>query len=59
MRKFTALILLLLPAFLIAQKPTDKRLAGLDTFVNKVLNDWHSAGVGIAVVEKNNIIIFY
>lgn len=39
-----------------AQKPTDKRLAGLDTFVNKVLQDWHAAGVGIAVVEKNKVV---
>ncbi|MFN7115718.1 MAG: serine hydrolase [Saprospiraceae bacterium] len=39
-----------------AQKPTDKRLAGLDTFVNKVLQDWHAPGVGIAVVEKNKVV---
>lgn len=39
-----------------AQKPTDKRLTGLDTFVNKVLKDWHAAGIGIAVVEKNKVV---
>lgn len=39
-----------------AQPPTDPRLKGLDTFVNKVLKDWHSAGVSIAVVEKNKVI---
>jgi CubicO group peptidase (beta-lactamase class C family) len=41
---------------LIAQAPTDKRLAGLDTFANRVLHDWHAAGVTIAVVEKNKVI---
>ena len=39
-----------------AQTSVDPRLKGLDTFVNKVLKDWHSAGVSIAVVEKNKII---
>lgn len=39
-----------------AQKPTDKRLAGLDTFVNKVLKDWHAPGVGIAIIEKNKVL---
>ncbi len=39
-----------------AQKPTDKRLVGLDTFVTKVLKDWHAAGVGIAVIEKNKVV---
>lgn len=56
MRKFIYLLLLVNSPALFAQKPTDKRLAGLDTFVNKVLKDWHSAGVGIAVVEKNKIV---
>jgi CubicO group peptidase (beta-lactamase class C family) len=41
---------------LIAQPPTDKRLAGLDTFVAKVLKDWNAAGVTIAVVEKNKVV---
>ena len=39
-----------------AQPPTDKRLAGLDTFVLKVLKDWHAAGVSIAVVEKGKVV---
>ena len=56
MRKFFYLLFLVYTPALFAQKPTDKRLAGLDTFVNKVLNNWHSAGVGIAVVEKNKIV---
>lgn len=53
-------LLILLCAFIAisatAQKPTDKRLQGLDTFVNKVLKDWHAAGVSIAVVEKNKVV---
>jgi CubicO group peptidase (beta-lactamase class C family) len=43
-------------SILIAQPPTDKRLAGLDTLATKVLKDWHAAGVSIAVVEKGKII---
>jgi CubicO group peptidase (beta-lactamase class C family) len=39
-----------------AQPPTDKRLAGLDTFAAKVLKDWHAAGVTIAVVEKGKVV---
>ncbi|HSF45144.1 MAG TPA: serine hydrolase [Chitinophagaceae bacterium] len=35
----------------------DKRLAGLDSFINRVLKEWHAAGVGIAVVEKNKVIL--
>ena len=49
-----ASLLFCIPA--LAQKPLDKRLAGLDTFVNRILSEWHAAGVGIAVVEKNNIV---
>ena len=39
-----------------AQPPADPRLKGLDTFVNKILKDWHAAGVSIAVVEKNKVV---
>lgn len=42
--------------FATAQPPTDKRLAGLDTFALHVLRDWHAPGVAIAVVEKNKIV---
>lgn len=55
-------LLLLLLAFVglanlaTAQKPTDKRLLGLDTLVNKVLKDFHAPGVGIAVVEKDKVV---
>lgn len=54
------LLLLLTGSFLtgilFAQKPTDKRLEGLDTYVNQVLKDWHAVGVGIAVVEKDKVV---
>ena len=36
---------------------TDKRLAGIDTFINRMLKEWHVAGVSIAVVEKNKVIL--
>ena len=39
-----------------SQKPTDKRLAGLDTFVARVLKSWNAPGVSIAVVEKNKVV---
>ncbi|MEJ8842630.1 serine hydrolase [Lacibacter sp. H375] len=36
---------------------TDKRLAGLDTFINRILKEWSAAGVTVAVVEKNKVIL--
>lgn len=36
---------------------TDKRLAGIDTFINRILNEWSAAGVSVAVVEKNKVIM--
>ncbi len=55
--RYRFIILLTLCSFhLIAQKPTDKRLTGLDTFVARVLKDWKAPGVTIAVVEKNKVI---
>lgn len=36
---------------------TDKRLAGIDTFINRILTEWKVAGVTIAVVEKNKVIM--
>jgi CubicO group peptidase (beta-lactamase class C family) len=36
---------------------TDKRLAGLDTFINRMLKEWSAAGVTIAVVEKNKVLL--
>ena len=53
-----SLLFLILSISLIAsgQAPRDKRLAGLDTFVQKVLKDRHAPGVTIAVVEKNKVL---
>ena len=36
---------------------TDKRLAGIDTFINRVLKDWHASGVAIAVVDRNKVVL--
>ncbi len=56
MRKlfFTLSMILFSAGICIAQ--IDKRLTGLDTFVNKVLKDWKAPGITIAVVEKNKIV---
>ena len=58
MKKMIWAVLLLFAgnAFAQQQTATDKRLKGLDSFVNRVLKDWHAPGVTIAVVEKNKII---
>ena len=39
-----------------AQSKADKRFAGLEAEINKILNDQHAAGVAVAVVEKNKVI---
>lgn len=36
---------------------TDKRLDGLDTFITRVLNEWKAAGVSVAIVEKNKVML--
>ncbi len=36
---------------------TDKRLAGIDTFINRMLKEWNVAGVSVAVVEKNKVLL--
>lgn len=55
------LLIILLPAFFLQQtqaqkNKTDKRFAGLDTAVARVLKEWHAAGCAVAVVQKNKII---
>ncbi|HYF29676.1 MAG TPA: serine hydrolase [Chitinophagaceae bacterium] len=55
MRCFSILMCVLLAGAAYSQT-IDKRLAGLDTFVNRVLKDWRAAGCAVAVVEKNKII---
>jgi CubicO group peptidase (beta-lactamase class C family) len=56
MRKAILLLAFISPILLWAQKPTDPRLQGLDTFAMKVLKDHHAPGVSIAVVEKSKVI---
>lgn len=54
------LLFLLFPFFLIQSlnaQTTDKRLAGIDTFINRILSEWKAAGVTVAVVEKNKVIM--
>jgi len=41
--------------FVFAQS-TDKRFNGIDTFVNRVLKEWHAAGCAVAVVDHNKVI---
>ena len=56
MKKIFSPLFFLLSLQIFSQPPTDLRLKGLDTFVLKVLKDWHAAGVTIAVVEKNKVV---
>lgn len=56
MRNFCLSALLLCAITASAQKITDTRLKGLDTFALRVLNDWNAPGVSIAIVEKNKVI---
>ena len=56
MRKTIFLLFLFIPFLIQAQIPTDKRLAGLDTFALRILKEWNAPGVSIAVVEKNKAI---
>lgn len=49
---------------LVAQKPAksakptagDRRLAGLDTMIQRVLTDWHAAGCAVAIVQKDSVL---
>jgi CubicO group peptidase (beta-lactamase class C family) len=41
----------------VTAQTTDKRLAGLDTFINRILKESSAAGVTVAVVEKNKVIL--
>lgn len=53
------LSLLLASLYASAQSPNKQqqdRFAGIDKIVDKVLHDWHAAGVAIAVVEKDKVI---
>jgi CubicO group peptidase (beta-lactamase class C family) len=35
----------------------DKRLDGVDTFINRMLKQWHVAGAAVVVVEKNKVLL--
>lgn len=56
MRK-TFIFLIALATLQSTAQTTDKRLAGLDTFINRMLKEWNVAGVTISVVEKNKVIL--
>jgi CubicO group peptidase (beta-lactamase class C family) len=55
MKKALPFFFLLLIA-VTASSQTDKRFADLDTFINRVLKEWHAAGCAVAVVEKNKLV---
>lgn len=57
MRCFSLLSVFLMLVCTTRSQTVDKRLAGLDTFVNRILNEWHAAGCAVAVVEKNKVIL--
>ncbi len=40
-----------------AAQVTDKRLAGIDTFINRILKEWNVAGVSVTVVEKKKVLL--
>lgn len=51
------LLLCLISAFGQKNKPAvDKRLAGVDTELQKVLDTWQAPGFAVAVIEKNKIV---
>lgn len=58
MRKaiFSSLLFCLAIVSANAQKPTDPRLKGLDTFAARIIREWNVPGVSIAVVEKNKVV---
>jgi CubicO group peptidase (beta-lactamase class C family) len=56
MKKILIIFFLFACCQVFAQKPADKRLAGLDTFALRILKEWNAPGVSIAVVEKSKVI---
>lgn len=56
MRKLLPFFLLFSSTGFVHAQNTDKRFAGLDTMVSRVLNDWHAAGCAVAVIEKNKLV---
>ena len=51
------IVSLFLLIFALEVQAQDKRLAGLDTFINRVLKEWKAVGVSVAVVEKNKVLL--
>ena len=47
-------LILIAPHFTHAQ---DKRLAGIDTAIQRILTEFNAVGVTVAVVEKNNVLL--
>jgi len=58
MKTVSLYLFLLLASLFASAQSADKqqRFAGLDKQVEKVLHDWHTAGVAIAVVEKDKVV---
>jgi CubicO group peptidase (beta-lactamase class C family) len=58
MRKvFSLLFAILLLLQTSHAQSVDKRLAGIDTFITRILKEWHAAGCAVAVVDKNKVIL--
>ncbi len=57
MKKFFIVLIGMISLQPVQSQTTDKRLAGLDTFINRILKEWSVAGATVAVVEKNKVIM--
>ena len=55
MRK--SILALVLSFSLLTAFSQDKRIEGLDSFINRLLKDYKAAGLAIAIVEKNKIVL--
>ncbi|HEX6179620.1 MAG TPA: serine hydrolase [Chitinophagaceae bacterium] len=56
MGRISILLVFLMAASIAQSQTTDKRFAGLDTFVNRVLKEWHASGCAVAIIEKNKLV---
>jgi len=59
MKTVSLYLFLLLASLFASAQSTDKqqqRFAGLDKQVDRILHDWHTAGVAIAIVEKDQVV---
>jgi CubicO group peptidase (beta-lactamase class C family) len=45
------------PAAIPGEIPTERRLAGLDTYIEMVLKDWNAPGVSVGVVVKDKLVL--